>query len=300
MRKEASFDANRSINVLEAWVAPFNAGAALYRQAASTATRSQRLRGGPRRGPGRGRVHGADQPGAHPRGDRRRRRRGRRGAGRARRLDRGSRGPRGRRLPHGRRPWAGAELGRRDRGRATGRQARRPTARAADAEGGGEGPAAAGPRAAEEAEAGRGAQQAGPRGAAARTRTSRTTRSRSGARTTSGEQSARHHRGGLLDGVDQVDVRLHRPAPGERLEQRPGGHRPRSSASRPTSTIGATADSSRSSSRRRPGRSPGRCRRRPGRNTMPASHASSRIASRVALWKYLAIAEAKAFGGSWP
>ena len=33
---------------------------------------------------------------------------------------------------------------------------------------------------------------------------------------------------------------------------------------------------------------------------MPASHSWSRIASRVALWKYFAIAEANAFGGSWP
>ena len=38
----------------------------------------------------------------------------------------------------------------------------------------------------------------------------------------------------------------------------------------------------------------------PGRNTMPASHSSSRIASRSALRKYFAIAVANRFGGSWP
>ena len=33
---------------------------------------------------------------------------------------------------------------------------------------------------------------------------------------------------------------------------------------------------------------------------MPASHTCSRIASRVALRKYFAMAVANAFGGSWP
>ena len=94
---------------------------------------------------------------------------------------------------------------------------------------------------------------------------------------------------GLVHVVDEVDVRLHRAAAGQGLEQRPRGQglgpvrrgRPAPSA-RPRTRR-------RSSSRRRPGTPPGRCRPAPGRKTMPASQTSRRIASRMALRTYLAM-----------
>ena len=104
---------------------------------------------------------------------------------------------------------------------------------------------------------------------------------------------------GLVHGVDEVDVRLHRPSAGEGASN---GHAGRVSVQ----YVGPPAPSApprtrrRSSSRTRPGTPPARCRPAPGRKTIPAWQTSSRIASRMALRTYLAIAVASTLGGSCP
>ncbi len=102
----------------------------------------------------------------------------------------------------------------------------------------------------------------GARGRPSTTASSSTTARSAGVRPGSVGPAERQRLDGLLDGVDEVDVVLHGPPPGQRPQQRPGRQLLGPVVGGRRAPSGPSRTRRRSSSRRRPGRSPARCRPR--------------------------------------